>query len=243
MKKILLLAGLILAINSFCLAQALPGKLAQAEDVYRAGHYAQALTLYEEDLKNYPNDPYLYYNIGNCYFKMGSKGLATANYYRAFMRAPRDLEIRHNLALTRASCGERLVPSGVPEVIHRIYFGLSLAELTGLLFALFWLCCFAGCFWLLKRKGAKAVCVLLVLLLFVTGWWYTRSRWENRTLAVVASPVAEIRSGPGTNFPASANVSQGHLLTIQDSKDTWYEVVVQSQGLKGWVEKNAVEKI
>ncbi|MBR4592611.1 MAG: SH3 domain-containing protein, partial [Elusimicrobiaceae bacterium] len=56
-------------------------------------------------------------------------------------------------------------------------------------------------------------------------------------------PVAEIRSGPGTNFPASASAAQGHLVTISDGKDAWYEVVVASQGIKGWIEKNALEKI
>ena len=217
--------------------------LQEAEELYRQGKFSQALSLYEQELKNHPNDPFVYYNIGNCYFKMGGKGLATANYYRAFLRAPRDPDIRHNLALARASCAERLVPAGIPEVVHRIYFGLSMAELTGFLFLLFWLTCLTGCFWLLRRKGTKTFLFVAVVTLLTAGWWYTRARWENRTLAVVASPVAEIRSGPGTNFPASASITQGHLLTIEDSKDAWYEVIIQSQGLKGWVEKNTVEKI
>ena len=217
--------------------------LSQAEELYRQGKFSQALSLYEQELKIHPNDPFVYYNIGNCYFKMGSKGLAAANYYRAFLRAPRDLDIRHNLALVRASCGEQFIPSGIPEVVHRAYFSLSLAELTGLLFALFWLSCLTGCFWILKRKGLKIVGFIGVITLLVAGWWYTRQRWESRSLAVIASPVAEIRSGPGTNFPASASITQGHLLTIQDAKDAWYEVIIPSQGLKGWVEKNVVEKI
>ena len=66
---------------------------------------------------------------------------------------------------------------------------------------------------------------------------------EQENLAVIAAPVAEVRSGPGTNFPASANVSQGHLVTVLDTKDPWEEVVISSQGLKGWIEKDALEKI
>lgn len=240
MKRIFLMGILLLSLIRVSSAQP---ALSQGESLYRQGKFSQALSLYEQELKNHPNDPFLYYNIGNCYFKMGSKGLAAANYYRAFKRAPRDLDIRHNLSLTRAACGERLVPSGVPESIHRLYFALSVTELTGLLFVLFWICCLLGCFWVLKRKGFPVLITLLGLWICVAGWWYTRIQWENQTLAVIASPVAEIRSGPGTNFPASASITQGHLLTIQDSKDTWYEVIVKSQGLKGWVEKNAVEKI
>lgn len=217
--------------------------LASAEQLYRQGKFSQALSTYEQILKNYPKDPFVYYNIGNCYFKMGSKGLALANYYRAFKYAPRDADIRHNLALTRASCGEKFVPAGVPEVVHKAYFSLSLPELTGLAYLLFWICCLATGCWILKRKGGKFVLLLGLCTLFTAGWWYTRYQWENRALAVVASPVAEIRSGPGTNFPASASITQGHLVTIEDSKDNWYEVIVKSQSLKGWVEKDSIERI
>ena len=217
--------------------------LQSAEALYREGKFSQALNLYEQTLKNHPNDPFVYYNIGNCYFKMGSRGLATANYYRAFKLAPRDPDIRRNLSLIRTACGERLVPTGIPEIVHRAYFSLSLAELTGLLYALFWLCCLSVCVWLLKRKGSKITGALILITLLVFGWWSTRQKWENQSLAVIASPVAEVRSGPGTNFPASASITQGHLLSVEDSKDNWYEVVIKSQGLKGWVEKSAVEKI
>jgi len=234
---------LLLALIGFAGLVSAQDNAAQAEEAYRQGKFSQALQLYEKELKNHPNDPFVYYNIGNCYFKMGSKGLAAANYYRAFMRAPRDLDIRHNLALVRASSGEQLVPTGVPEIVHRLYFGLSFTELTGLLFALFWLTCLVGGFWLIKRKGTWCLGTCVFLTLVVAGWWYTRNLWENRPLAVVASPVAEIRSGPGTNFPASASITQGHLLTVQDAKDSWYEVIVPSQALKGWVEKDVVEKI
>ena len=82
-----------------------------------------------------------------------------------------------------------------------------------------------------------------VILLLSGGWFLLRRSLEQQHLAVIASPVAEIRSGPGTNFPASASAAQGHLVTIQDAKDEWYEVIVKSQGIKGWVEKSAVEQI
>ena len=127
----------------------------QAEDLYRQGRFASALGVYEKLVSTYPNDPNLYYNIGNCYFKMGSKGLATANYYRAFQLAPRDTEIRHNLALSLQNSGERLVPAGMPEVLHKLFFSLTGTELTGLLFLMGWVTCLLGGFWILKRRWGK----------------------------------------------------------------------------------------
>ena len=239
MKRILLTVLLL----GFAAASWGQTALQQAEGYYREGKFSAALGLYEKELKNTPNDPYVYYNIGNCYFKMGSKGLAAANYYRAFKLAPRGSGIRHDLTLALAAGGERLVPAGVPEVLHKAFFYLSYQEVQGLTFLLLWLFCALGSVWLLKRKFKRVFLASAVILLLCGGWLYARYTLEQAHLAVVAAPVAEVRSGPGANFPASASVPQGHLLTVQDTKDDWYEVIVKSQGLKGWVEKNAVEQI
>lgn len=217
--------------------------LQQAEDSYRQGKFSNALGVYEEELKNRPNDPFLYYNIGNCYFKMGSKGLAAANYYRAFKLAPRDADIRHNLSLALAAGGEKLVPAGMPGALHKAFFALSYEELKGLFFLLLWLCCTLGSVWLVKRKFGRVLALFAVTFVLCGGWMWWRHTLETEPLAVVAAPSAEIRSGPGTNFPASASAAQGHLLLVLDEKDSWFEVIVKSQGLKGWVEKSAVERI
>ena len=239
MKKLLLALGLaICTAGSVCAAD-----IQNAETLYREGKFAAALSEYEQLLAAYPNAPHLYYNIGNCYFKMGSTGLAAANYYRAFRLDPRDGDIRHNLSLTLQNSGERFVPAGMPEVLHKAFFWLRADELKGLLFAALWLFCTFGSVWLVKRRlGRTAVAALAVLA--VLGVWYAwRSKIEKAPLAVVAAPVAELRSGPGSNFPASASVAQGHLLLLQDSKDDWYDVVVKSEGLQGWIQAQALEKI
>ena len=238
--KHLLLIVILSSLAAFAWGQ---DTLQQAEGFYRQGKFSAALGLYESELKNAPNDPYVYYNIGNCYFKMGSKGLAAANYYRAFKLAPRDSDIRHNLALALAAGGERLVPAGMPEVLHKAFFYLSYNEVKGLTFILWWLFCALAAVWLLKRQFKRVLLASAVLLLISGGWLYARYLLEQTQLAVVAAPVAEVRSGPGANFPASASVPQGHLLAVQDTKDDWYEVIVKSQGLKGWVEKSTVEQI
>ena len=215
----------------------------QAESFYREGKYAQALSTYEQTLKNHPNDPFLYYNIGNCYFKMGSKGLAVAYYYRAFRLSPQNGDIRHNLSLALASGGDSLVPTGMPVSLHRALFALPLTELKGVLCLLGWILCFAAGVWLLTRKGGKLTLIFGVLFALTAGWFYLRYTWENEPLAVVAFPVVELRSGPGKNFPASAAVQQGHLVRVLDTKDNWQEVIVRSEGLKGWIEQDALERI
>ena len=233
-----LLAGMLVSlVGSPVLAET------SAEQFYQNGQYAQALSAYEQDLKHYPNNPYVYYNIGNCYFKMGSRGLAVANYYRAFQLNPRDADIRHNLELALTESGESLVPPGMPTALHRVFFWLSVPELQGLFFACLWTVCLLAGVWLLTRKAGKLTVFLGIVMLLVAGWFFVRNSWQKEPLAVVAAPQAQLRSGPGENFPPSATVTQGHLVQITDQKGTWQQVVLRTEGLKGWMENSALEHI
>ena len=172
--------------------------LEQPEELYRQGKFAAALSGYEALLKNYPNNPFVYYNIGNCYFKMGSRGLATANYYRAFKLLPRDKDIRHNLALSLETSGEKWIPSGVPEVLHEAFFYVSQDELKGLVYISFWAVCLlvTVCIWRRKWNGlATSVCLIFL----VSGLWlYARLRLEPGRCCLARSRNTQ---WPGDEFP------------------------------------------
>ena len=81
------------------------------------------------------------------------------------------------------------------------------------------------------------------MLLVCGAWFYMLHTWQVQPLAVVAAPAAELRSGPGLNFPPSASIAQGHLVKVLDKKDNWQQVIIRSQGLKGWVEADTLEHI
>lgn len=239
MKKWILALVISIGVPLFTWAQ----NIDHAEEYYRQGRFSAALSAYEEQLKNAPNNPYLYYNIGNCYFKMGSTGLAIANYYRAFRLDPRDADIRHNLNLALESAGEKLVPSGVPEVLHKAYFYFSAAELKGLSMLALGVVSVLACIWLLKRRLGRTALGMLAVWLVLAVWAGSIQRLEQENWAVVAVASAELHSGPGNNFPVSANLAQGHLLVVQDTRNAWKEVVVKSQGLQGWIPADSLEKI
>lgn len=240
MKLIFSILSAFLLFVSHCYATE---NLSQAENYYRQGKYAMALSTYESELKNSPNNPFVYYNIGNCYFKMGSRGLAIANYFRAFNLAPRDTDIRGNLSLALEASGESLVLDDIPEVLHKLFYSLSYGELKGLSYLLIWIGCFCFVIWVFNRKFKVILIPVLILLSLSSIWWYFQFKAHEKVMAVVAFPTTELRSGPGNNFPASASLGQGHLVFIEDSKDAWVEVIVRSQDIKGWVEANTLEKI
>ena len=97
-------------------------------------------------------------------------------------------------------------------------------------------------FWLFKRKFL----VLTVCFLVISGsfWaWKYFLEASNANKAVITAKVAELRSGPGLNFPSSASVPEGYAVRIKDSKDNWLMVRAVNGDAEGWVDKNSLEEI
>src|SRR5882724_4891553 len=70
------------------------GDLKAANQLYDSGKFAEAAAAYE---KIEPKTAYVYYNLGNAWFRQGKLGLAILNYERARRLTPRDPDILANL--------------------------------------------------------------------------------------------------------------------------------------------------
>src|SRR3990167_5938262 len=82
-----------------------------AEEAYKSGKSAEALSLYEKALASAGRDTgasqlaALYFNAGNSAFQAGKLGWAFAYYARAAKLAPFDGDISHNRVLLEAKLG------------------------------------------------------------------------------------------------------------------------------------------
>ena len=80
--------------------------------------------------------------------------------------------------------------------------------------------------------------VFIIIILFVS-WANTVSAGQRLT---VAAPLANIRSGPGTNYDIMWKVSKYCPLIIIKKAGSWYRFV-DFEGDKGWIHKSLVRKI
>lgn len=238
MKKYLILTLL------FFIPLSLSASIEQADKHYREGRFVHALEEYEGALKNYPQNPYLYYNIGNCYFKLDMTGRAIAFYRRAFELNPGDPSIRHNLNLALNKTGQSLIDEGMPEGMHRAFYFLPLAQLRGLVFISFWVLCLYGAFVLWKKPGNFLLIVFSIIFAIFGSWYFIRNGIENEDYAVITVPMAELHSGPGLNFEASAAIPEGFSVIINDVKDDWYLVLSNSNNeVEGWIQKDSLARL
>jgi len=76
-----------------------------ANQLYQAGHYPEAIQLYEGLVARGARDSRLLCNLGNAYYQQGDLFRARASHESAARLAPRDADIRYNLALVRRQAG------------------------------------------------------------------------------------------------------------------------------------------
>ena len=242
MRKLLL----IFVFFALCYTAVFAQAVQNAAEKYNAGDYLAAAELYRQALKDDTENPYILYNLANSYFKAGDADKALVYYWRAFNILPRDGDIRHNLAFAMKSTGQTFIPEDIPQSVFVFYNYFSFAELKGFCAVFVWLFSLLLIVYLLsgKKKSIRFLSsICFFVFVFFAVWTAARYSAASSRLAVVTAARAELRSGPGDNFPVSLSVPRAHLLSVEDSKGDWYLVNLKDAASKGWVLKKSIEEI
>jgi len=232
---VLVCAGKILAAD-------VTADFTSANKLYGEGKFADAAAAYENILKTGVESPSLLFNAGNAEFKAGHLGRAIAVYHRAEQLAPRDAELRANLAFVRNQVqGATLHESRWQNWVS----SLTLNEVTLLTTVLFW-----ALFGLLaarqirpalapKLRGATQ---LAVVLLVCSGTVLTlqAANHFSSSIAVVTGEEATARSGPFDEAQATFTAHDGAELRVLGRHDDWVQAV-NGGGKIGWLSLKQVE--
>lgn len=227
--------------------------MAEANDQYERGEYADAAQQYEALIDSGYEDAVLYYNLGNAYFKMGELGRAVLNYLRAEELSPRDADIRTNLEFARARTVDRVESGGeslfasVSNVARR---WVTVGEM-GVLSLLLWIVSAITIGTLVVwrtvprraavRNGAVvASAATLVSFLLLLSMLYAN---PNDDSAVVVESKIDVVSGPGKQYELEFPLHSGAQVRLIDSRQGWVRIALPGDDLQGWVPSDAVEAL
>ncbi len=231
------LAFLLLSLGAGApqvLAETDPARLmAEGNQVYTEGQVEAARDLYRQAIALGAEDPDLYYNLGNAHARLGELGHAVACYLRAQRLAPRDRDIRENLAWVRGSIqdlelSEQEMPLFIAQFVAVIK-AFTLGQWAVLLVLLVW--GLAGVLAWQAWRGSWAdnlrrlVLALgaLTLLVAVIVFWRWRSEEVRQTAVVVVGEEA-VRSGPDDSFPVQFQVHDGLTIRIAEERRGWVRI-------------------
>lgn len=224
----------------------------QADSAYIEEHYQQAAQQYKALLEKGVSAD-LYYNLGNCYYRMDSMTQAVIAYERALLLSPGDKDIRWNLQMARSKTIDRITPESEMFFVtwYRSLVNLQsvdawarmalIALAVAIVLALVYL--FADRIWLRKVGFFGAVGLLLVFGLSNLFAWQQKRGLDHRTGAVVIRSAVNVKSTPSQNGTDLFILHEGTRVTItDDSMRDWKEVRV-ADGKQGWIATSEIEII
>lgn len=243
-----ILLAMLLAVTTIHAENAQDLYKAAATD-YKTGNFEAATKGYEKILAQGLKSSDVYYNLGNCYYKMGKTAPAIINYERALQLAPEDEDVIHNLKLANQRVSDKIVP--VPQLAVITWWnnftGSQTAKGWGLLAAAFiWLALMAFAVYLFtafKKISAFTGAVLLLLsIVFLLFGVKQNGLRQNPNTAVLTAANTYVKSAPDEKGTDIFMIHEGLKFTLMDNVGEWYKIRL-ADGKVGWLHKEAFEKI
>jgi tetratricopeptide (TPR) repeat protein len=247
MRRLISCALCLAALAGRAAASEPSGLFARAAAQYDAGLYFEAIDLYDSLLSAGYEEPVVYFNMGNAYFRAGDVGRAIWAYRAAELRAPRDLDIEANLTVARLAARDRIevVPAGfLRQMWGKLARLLSLREGARAATIAWWLFWLALAGWLFRppfRPWLGPVTRWLGLL-WVAAFVVLAARYletRNTQLAVVVADTLDARSGPGGEFDVVFSGHSGLECAVRGRRND-YLMVELANGRVGWVTASSV---
>ena len=234
------LLAVVLAGNIF--AADVAADFTAGNKLYAEGKFSDAAGSYEKLLQTGATSPALWFNYGNAEFKSGHLGKAIAAYQRAAQIAPRDTELRANLAFVR----NQVQGVTLRESRWQNWVGtLTLNEGAVLTAVLLWLT-----FALLiarqvrpalvpRLKNATWIIAGLTIFSGAVLGLQAANHFSNAT-AVVTTDNVTVRSGPFDDAQSAFTARDGAEFSVLDRHDGWVQVA-DGAGKSGWLPVKQVE--
>lgn len=249
---IYIIISFFLSISGFTYAQSPQEHILKAEQLYEQQEFDSARALYHSLIEAGYESADIFYNLGNTYFRRMDIAHAILWYERAFLRAPRDPEIVHNLAFAHAQQVDKIESVGqgffkqIYTDIYRVFLPNTWTVISIICFLIF----LAGIALFLFSRA-----VILKKLGFFTGLFFmlcalatyatARSRHHEltaREYAIILEPTVSIKTEPTPQSRVLTVVHGGLKVTVLQERNSWSSILLED-GKQGWIESIYIERI
>jgi tetratricopeptide (TPR) repeat protein len=224
----------------------------QGNKFYGKENYEAAITSYESVVNSGKQSAELYFNLGNCYYKLHKVAPAIYNYEKALLLSPNDTEIKTNLEFARKMAVDDI------KVIPKVGFSKLIQDFTAkyyydtwawiaVAFAFLFLLFFVGYYFshstVFKRVFFFGMFFwLLGIGLSTASSFYEKGRMDNERPAIVFVETASVKSEPKISATDAFVLHEGTKVYILESIANWKKVELTDE-TTGWIEESAIKEI
>lgn len=216
----------------------------EANLLYQKGEFQAAADLYQQiEILNLES-PELYYNLGNCFYKMNQLPQAIYNYEKALKRKPADEKIRNNLEVAYSKTIDAIPQN---EVSKPTLYIKSFLIAGGNLFL--YISCITSLLLLLliiiykKHKKVSLVkplkiAIVVFIVFFVLSFFYHQEK--NELVGVVFSTQTNLITLDKKQ--TVRKIHEGTKVIIEDTEGSFLKVHLTDFS-KGLVKKEAIKRV
>ena len=219
--------------------------------LFKNGDYSQAISEYETVFRSKKHSSELYFNIANCYYKLGKVAPAIYNYEKALLLDPKDQDIYNNLELAK-----KLQIDDI-KVIETVGFSKWIKEFSSsyhynswawisvglaMVFLLFFVIYYFSEASLLKRAFFTGMLIsFLMIVISISAAIYEKNKTVNIKPAIIFANTSSLK----TDEKSSKEIRKLHegtkvyiLLKISGLSK-----VQLTDGVIGWIDNNSYQEI
>ena len=252
MRQIVLF--LFLAVLPICIHAAThTDNKASADSLYAQCKYKEAADAYNAIITTKGEVADLYYNLGNCYYKLGDIPHAILNYERALLLDPSDEDTRANLTLARSKTTDKVTPSSEMFFVtwwRELCNSMSIdgwktmgivtfiLTLLGCLFYLFFHAT------IVRKIGFYCALLLLIVTIVSNLCAYTQHQTiTQRNAAIITTPVVTVKSSPDPSSTQLFVIHEGSRVQLMGNVTGEWSEILFEEGKQGWVPTTSFEII
>lgn len=224
-----------------------------ANKQYQLGNYKQAIKEYDRASENKNlESAELYFNLGNCFYKLHKVAPAIFNYEKAKQLNPTDSEIQTNLEFARKMAIDDI------KIIPKVGFGKILQDFTSryhfdtwawiaITQAILFLFLFVG-YYFSSTSFRKRIFFIGMFLLGVTIFislfsaYYEKERWQNENPAIVFAEIVTVKSEPKKSSQDAFVLHEGTKVFVIESVANWKKIQLTDE-TTGWIEEKAIRSL
>lgn len=249
MKKRIFLILLAISLGS-TYAQSNRTLFEEANTFYKEGQYQKAIDSYRAIEKNDSISSTLYYNLGNCYYKLNEVANTIYNYEKALLINPLNSDAANNLIIAKKLTIDRIesLPQTLLQKInHQFLKKLSFNQwawlsvifsvLGAILFLLFYFSSISN------KKRIYFVSSILSFLLLATSLTIAYNQYQlvkNKKIAIVFSTKSSVKNAPTENSDEIFELHEGTKVQVLDKVDSWKKIQL-ADGKVGWIDGNDIK--
>ncbi len=246
--------SILTSITAFVLVLPLFGQtdIEKAATFYKNNNFKAAVEVYESAIKSQGESAELYYNIGNCYYKLNETALSILNYERALRIRPHFDDAKNNLELARAKVVDNIIYT--PdffikewlETLVRVLLPDSWFYISVSFFIISLLTIFLFLF--SRSRTTRRISFYLGVLGFsITVVTFAlsgirKNQMLNHNDAIIITGVVVVKSAPDKSGTDLFQLHEGTKVKVKGSLGEWSEISI-GNGDKGWIETISMEVI